>query len=142
MVPKRRFRRFLNDNEILIADFGNNGIQHLNIKTGTVVKCFGKCGAGKGEFKNPADVCLDDKGRIVVADYNNNRIQVISKEGETIFTFGDSGPERLNHPLGCIPFKNMILISNEDSHCIKALDVIYQTRETVFHRISKHREEG
>ncbi|KAL9958790.1 hypothetical protein ACROYT_G035851, partial [Oculina patagonica] len=42
---------FFNDNEILIADFDNHRIQHINIQTGTVVKSFGKCGAGKEEFK-------------------------------------------------------------------------------------------
>ena len=93
---------FLNDNEILIADHGNHRIQHLNIKTGTVVKTFGKRGAGKGEFQNPLDVCLNDEGRIVVSEYSNNRIQVISMEGETHSIFGDSGPEKLNHPLGCV----------------------------------------
>ena len=44
--------RFVNDNEILISDELNHRIQHINIQTGTVVKSFGKCGAGKGEFKN------------------------------------------------------------------------------------------
>ena len=43
---------FVNDNEILISDELNHRIQHINIQTGTVVKSFGKCGAGKGEFKN------------------------------------------------------------------------------------------
>ena len=56
---------FLNDNEILIADNRNHRIQHVNIKTGTVVKTFGKRGTGKGEFENPIDVCLDDKGRML-----------------------------------------------------------------------------
>ena len=57
---------FLNDNEILIADELNHRIQHINIQTGTVLKSFGKHGAGKREFNSPVDVCLDDKGRIVV----------------------------------------------------------------------------
>ena len=113
---------FLNDNEILIADNGNHRIQHLNIKTGTVVKTFGKCGAGKEEFQNPFDVCLDDEGRIVVAEYTSNRIQVISKEGEIHSIFGDSGPEKLNHPVGCIPFKNMIFVSDYGNHFIKVFD--------------------
>ena len=113
---------FLNDSEILIADQLNHRIQHLNIKTGTVVKIFGKRGAGKGEFENPNDVCLDDKGRIVVAEYGNNRIQVMSKEGETNLTFGDSGPEKLNHPVGCIPFKNIFLVSDGGNNCVKAFD--------------------
>ena len=113
---------FLNDNEILIADDGNHRIQHLNIRTGTVVKSFGKCGAGKGEYQYPVDVCLDDEGRIVVAELNNNRIQVISKEGETHSIFGDTGPEKLNCPVGCISIKNMIFVSDRDNHCVKAFD--------------------
>jgi len=113
---------FLNDDEILIADFGNHRIQHLNIKTGTVVKTFGKRGAGNGEFQNPIDVCLDDEGRIVVAEWGNNRIQVISKEGKTHSIFGDSGSEKLNDPIGCIPFKNMIFVSDRDNNCVKAFD--------------------
>ena len=113
---------FFNDNEILIADNGNHRTQYLNIKTGTLVKTFGKCGAGKGEFKNPKDICLDDEGRIVVVEFNNNRIQVISKEGETHSIFGDSGPEKLNHPTGCIPFKNIIFVSEQGNHCVKAYD--------------------
>ncbi|XP_078352296.1 E3 ubiquitin-protein ligase TRIM45-like [Oculina patagonica] len=108
---------FLNDNEILIADKLNHRIQHINIQTGTVVKSFGKYGAGKGEFKSPLDVCLDDKGRIVVTEYQNHRIHVLSKKGKTIYMFGDSGPEKLNYPTNCIPYKNMFLVSDRD--CIK-----------------------
>jgi len=113
---------FFSNDEVLIADNGNHRIQHLNIETGTVVKTFGKCGAGKGEFQSPRDVCMDDEGRIVVAEWGNNRIQVISKEGETHSIFGDNGPEKLNHPVGCIPFKNMIFVSDRDNYCVKAFD--------------------
>ena len=112
----------LNDNEILIADCFNHRIQQLNIKTGTVVKTFGKRGAGKGELQHPTDVCLDDEGRIVVAECSNNRIQVISMEGETHSIFGDSGPGKLNHPFGCVSFKNITFVSERDSHCVKAFD--------------------
>ena len=76
------------------------------------MKTFGKRGAGKGDFDMPYDVRLDDEGRIVVAEFNNHRIQVISKKGETQFIFGDSGPEKLNHPVGCVPFKNRTFVSD------------------------------
>ena len=113
---------FLNDNEVLIADFGNCRIQRLNIQTGTVVKSFGKFGKGKGELSNPIDVTVNDEGSLVVTERDNNRIQVMSKEGESIFTFGDKGPEKLHHPTCCILYKNIFLVSDGDNHCIKAFD--------------------
>ena len=113
---------FLNDNEVLIADFGNCRIQRLNIQTGTIVKSFGKFGKGKGELSNPIDVTVNDEGSLVVTERDNNRIQVMSKEGESIFTFGDKGPEKLCKPTCCIPYKNMFLVSDRDNHCIKAFD--------------------
>ena len=113
---------FFNDNEVLIADSGNCRIQRLNIQTGTVVKSFGKRGREKGEFGRPLDVTVDDKERIVVTEWDNNRIQVMSKEGESIFTFGDKGPEKLLWPTCCILYQNRFLVSDTGNHCIKAFD--------------------
>ena len=113
---------FLNDNEVLIADNDNDRVQRLNINTGTVVESFGKKGREKGEFGMPIDVTVDDEERIVVTEYRNGRIQVMSKEGESIFTFGDKGPEKLHYPSCCVPYKNMFLVSDAGNHCIKAFD--------------------
>ncbi|PFX23653.1 Tripartite motif-containing protein 3 [Stylophora pistillata] len=106
---------FLNDNEILIADQLNNRIQHINIPTGSVLRTFGSVLSSLG-------ICLDDTKRIVVTEFHNNRVQVMSKEGKTIFTIGDSGPEKLSRPYSCVPHKNIFLVSERDSHCIKAFD--------------------
>ena len=113
---------FLNDIEVLIVDLGNCRIQRVNIQTGTVVKSFGKEGRQKGEFGGPVDVTVDDDERIVVTEWGNNRIQVMSKEAESIFTFGDKGPEKLHYPSCCIPYKKMFLVSDAGNHCIKAFD--------------------
>ena len=113
---------FLNDNEVLIADLKNCRIQRLNIQTGTVVKSFGKEGRKKGEFSGPVDVTVDDEERIVVTERGNKRIQVMSKEAESIFTFGDKGPEKLHYPSCCIPYKKMFLVTDAGNHCIKAFD--------------------
>ena len=113
---------FLNDNEILIADELNNRIQCINIQTGTVVKIFGKKGNRKGHFMTPLSICLDDTERIVVTEFSNNRVQVMSKEGEALFTIGDNGPEKLSTTYGCIPYKNIFLVTERDNHVIKAFD--------------------
>ena len=113
---------YVNNNEILIADQCNHRIQQINIQTGTVVKSFGKNGAGNGEFKDPVDVCLDDEGRIVVTERDNHRIQVLSPDGETLSILGDSGPEKLNQPRSCIPYKNIFLVADGGNNCIKVFD--------------------
>ena len=113
---------YLNENEILIADTGNRRIQQVDVETGTVVTSFGNYGEGKGEFSNPTDVCLDEHQRIVVTEFSNHRILVMTQEGETITMFGDSGPEKLNYPTSCIPYKNMFLASDGGNNCIKAFD--------------------
>ena len=113
---------YLNDNKILIADTANNRIQLVDVQTGTFVKSFGTWGAGKGEFDCPVDVCLDEQHRIVVTDLGNHRIQVVTQEGEAISIFGDSGPEKLNLPTSCIPYKNMFVVSDSNNNCIKVFD--------------------
>ena len=87
---------FLNNNEVLIADSSNCRIQRLNIQTEAIVASLGRKGREKGEFGMPINVTVDDKERIVVTEWDNHRIQVMSKEGESIFTFGDDGPEKLH----------------------------------------------
>ena len=126
---------YLDDKEILVADGGNNRIQQIDIQTGTVVKSFGKRGFRKGEFEHPRDVRLDDEGRIVVTEHGNHRIQVMSKEGESIFTFGDRGPEKLSSPTSCIPYKKMFLVRDGGNCCIKVFD----QSGTFLHKFDKER---
>jgi len=113
---------YLNDNEILVANQGNHRIQQVDVQTGTVVKSFGNHGKAKGEFSVPADVHLDEEHRIVVTELGNLRIQVMTQGGETITMFGDSGPEKLNRPQSCIPYKNMFLVADGGNDCIKVFN--------------------
>ena len=112
---------YLNDDEILIADMLNQRIQQVDVQTGTVVKTIGSFGAEKGDFFLPVDVFLDEEHRIVVTE-RRNRIQVMSREGESISIFGDSCPQKLDHPSSCIPYKNMFFVSDAGNHCIKTFD--------------------
>ena len=50
------------------------------------MKSFGKQGSGDGEFKIPTSVFISSDGRfIVVAEYENSRIQVFTVDGEPVF---------------------------------------------------------
>jgi hypothetical protein len=50
-------------------------------KDGRFVKAFGKSGHGPGEFDVPHAMAVDSRGRLFVADRNNNRIQIFSQDG-------------------------------------------------------------
>ena len=46
--------------------------------------CIGRKGESFGEFEEPVGVAFNTQGEIVVADSNNDRLQVISKDGEVV----------------------------------------------------------
>ena len=113
---------YLNDDNILVADQFNHRIQQFNVQTGNSVKSFGKKGARDGEFYSPVSLCMDGKGRVIVAEFRNNRVQVISVDGKPVFKFGDSGPGKLYQPIACIQHQNKIFVSDWDNHCLKVFD--------------------
>ena len=113
---------YLNDDNILVADELNHRIQQFNVQTGDFVKSFGKKGTRDGKFQSPVSVCVDDEGLVIVADGRNYRVQVLSQDGEPLFKFGDSGPEKLKCPSGCIYHENKFIVSDWDDDSVKFYD--------------------
>lgn len=52
------------------------------------IKSFGAFGSGMGNFFNPAGITKDRLDRLYVADSNNDRIQVLNKNGGYVTEFG------------------------------------------------------
>ena len=60
-------------------------------KSGKFIKSWGRMGSGIGEFRTPHALALDSKGRLVVADRGNHRLQIFDQDGkflEQIRKFG------------------------------------------------------
>ena len=110
---------FINDSQILVAEQSNHRIQQFNVHTGEGVKVFGKEGKGVGEFQYPVDVCLDGQERVVVADINKPEIQVFTKEGNPVLSFGLG---TLKCPIGCAFQENTFIVSDARNHCLKIFD--------------------
>jgi streptogramin lyase len=53
-------------------------------KNGKPIKHWGRYGTGPGEFDQPHSLAFDSKGRLYVADRNNNRIQIFDQDGNYI----------------------------------------------------------
>lgn len=117
---------FIDDDEILVSDQNNHRIQRFSSQTGTFIRSFGKHGSGKGQFNRPFGLFMDDQEQIVVTDVGNKKIHVLTKDGESIFTFGDNGPEELSNPLSCVRYKDKFFVSDMEDHSIKVFDITGQ----------------
>ena len=97
------------DGNVFVADWRNDRIQSFTAD-GTWLASFGHPGTGGdtsiardhggvrvvprpvGEFNRPSGVSIDKDGDIYVADWLNNRVQVLTSEGRFITEFtGDAG---------------------------------------------------
>jgi len=73
--------------DIFVAD-GHNDNSNSRIvkfnKDGKFIKTWGKLGAAPGDFDRPHALAFDSKGRLLVGDRNNNRIQIFDQDGKLL----------------------------------------------------------
>jgi sugar lactone lactonase YvrE len=86
-----------------VVDYLNNRIQQFKFAnpcpSGTTVvasgvcfvKAWGTAGSAKGEFSLPLGLTLDSSGRIYVAEFGNNRIQMFKGNGALVKAWGTLG---------------------------------------------------
>jgi len=77
---------------IIVTDTLNHRVQVLSLIDGSFLFEFGSSGNQPCQFSRPQGVCIDNQGRIIVADSNNYRLQSFTHEGHPISSF-DCGNE-------------------------------------------------
>ena len=101
------------DSNVFVADWRNDRIQSFTAD-GEWLASFGQPGTGGntsivrvdggirktplpvGVFNRPSGVCVDNDGDVYVADWLNNRVQVLTPDGKFITQFtGDAGLSKL-----------------------------------------------
>ncbi len=71
------------DDILYVASYVNNTIAMYSTN-GRFIGSFGGKGTGNGQLSYPTGICTDGKGRLLVADYGNKRIQVFTSQGNFI----------------------------------------------------------
>ena len=74
-----------------VTDPGLVGRISVFNKSGKFLRTIGKAGTGPGEFRTPHALEFDSKGRLIVADRHNHRIQILTKDGKFIAEYDDFG---------------------------------------------------
>jgi DNA-binding beta-propeller fold protein YncE len=60
-------------------------------RNGQFLRTIGKTGSGPGDFRTPHALEFDSKGRLIVADRHNHRVQILTKDGKFIAEYGEFG---------------------------------------------------
>jgi hypothetical protein len=69
------------DGEIYVADGYGNAMVHRFAADGRHLQSFGRPGSGPGEFTTPHAVWVDRQDRVLVADRENDRVQLFGRAG-------------------------------------------------------------
>ena len=77
------------DGEIYVADGYGNSSVHRFAADGSLIRTWGGQGSGPGAFTTPHAVAVDSRGRVLVADRENNRIQLFDRDGNFVAEWGD-----------------------------------------------------
>ena len=127
------------NNNIYIADAGNNCIRKINTVNGIVTTLAGTGTAGwrdgaaaQAKFSSPADLCIDDSGNVYISDFLNQRIRKLSFDGYVTtvagtgtagYIDGDHSTARFNYPRGiCRDISGNLFIADSWNHRIRKID--------------------
>jgi DNA-binding beta-propeller fold protein YncE len=77
------------DGEIYVADGYGNSSVHRFAADGSLIRTWGGHGDGPGAFTTPHAIAVDKRDRVLVADRENNRVQVFDRAGNFLDAWGD-----------------------------------------------------
>ena len=69
---------------------------------GQFLQKFGQYGSGQGQFNEPLSVIVDQRDRMIVADYNYHRVVILDQNGISLLTIDGnvSGAQGFKNPYG------------------------------------------
>ena len=113
---------------IYVVSQGNNTVEMYSTDE-TFIGGFGGKGNGTDQLSNPRGICTDGKGRVLVADYGNKRIQIFTSQGVFIKSIECSAkpydvavdPEGNIH--AALYFNNQLSIYSEDGNLINTYNL-------------------
>jgi DNA-binding beta-propeller fold protein YncE len=77
------------DGELYVADGYGNARVHRFAADGRLIGSWGEPGGGPGAFRIPHGICVLGDGRVLVADRENDRIQLFDAEGRYLTEWRD-----------------------------------------------------
>ena len=70
-----------------VLEINNYRVQKFSVSKRSFISKFGSSGKGKGQFSSPRGICIDSEGKVFIADYSNNHIQVFNEDDSFAYSF-------------------------------------------------------
>ena len=83
-----------------------------------LLRIIGDKGTAPGHLQGPDDMVFDEDENIYVVEQSNNRVQVLTPQGEHIRFIGTSGDNQLLHPISASIYNHHIYTTNKGRRCI------------------------
>jgi len=113
-------------NELIVINALRDRLEFYDNKGG-FLRSIGETGTNPGQLRNPADMTLNAKGQIAVADQGNRRIVLFDQQGNYLERFGEGV---LNRPIALdfAPDGSLHVLDAERNQCI----VFYEGQKSKF----------
>ena len=109
------FGLLLVGDRLYVSDNGLYCVQYFSATTGVFIGKFGSNSYGEGQFYNPYGMATDGKGKILVADYSNRKVQVFEEDG----TFVQAIPCKGNASDVAVDNEGNIHVTIHNQHCVQ-----------------------
>ena len=122
----------IHNNHVYVSDRDMHCIQVFDLEL-EFVRSIGSYGTEKGEFDRPHDVKFDSAGNMYVAEYGNERVQIMDKNGD--FRIDREG---VGQATGLHVFKDKVYVSEFSGDSL----VMYNTSDQSPKQIKATRGQG
>lgn len=112
-----------NDN-IIVSDYISHSVVCLTRQGNRVFSYGGKAGVGDGQLMCPQGVCVDSYGNILVADSANERIQLLSADGQFQKVLVSSQQGLENPEAVCLDNEEYLLVTDGRSGEVKTYNYL------------------
>ncbi len=115
---------------LLVSDYngGSHAIHEFRVRDWSLLRVIGKTktgwfggcsGDGRLQFKNPGQVWVASDDYVFVAEFGNNRVQVLTPR---LDFHGFVGADQLKTPAGVCADEDVIIVSERDAHRISVFN--------------------
>ncbi len=121
--------------EIWVCEYTTvDRVQRFSPDGARALACFGRWGAGPGEFNRPEGLVADTADRLYVADSCNHRVQVFQPDGTFRRAFGrpGAGAGELSYPYDlCVDARGLVWVCEFGNSRLQAFDAQGRPVETL-----------